>query len=205
MESLKEGLTKSSSSPESPEWDGRDVAETVARVLGGDREAFRSLVEGHYRAVLGLSRRLLGSRPSEAEDVAQETFLNAYRYLHTLQDPRRFSSWLFQIARSACRERRRRWSAEERVLRERVEWLRRGAHGVHGEAGHGGDGDVAGALAELPREEREALSLRYFEGLSYEEIAARLELSFSQVDHLIRKARARVARRLAVRQRVESL
>lgn len=176
-----------------------DAAACVARVLAGDREAFRDLVEQHYPAVLGLARRLLGPRRSEAEDVAQETFLNAYRSLSSLEDPRRFPSWLFQIARSACRDRRRRWSVEERALAERVEWLRRRGSGSGSERAD----DVPGALADLPPVEREALSLRYFEGLSYEEIAGRLDLSFSKVDHLIRKARARVARRLAVRQSVE--
>ena len=68
--------------------------------------------------------------------------------------------------------------------------------------GWGGCGEVGKALSDLPREENEALTLRYFEGLSYDEIAGRLGLTFSQVDHLIRKARTRLERRLRVRKRV---
>ena len=65
---------------------------------------------------------------------------------------------------------------------------------------------LAAALAELPAAEREVLHLRYFEGLSYDEIAERLTITFPRVDHLIRKARARLARRMEVRrQRVRSL
>ena len=58
---------------------------------------------------------------------------------------------------------------------------------------------VDSALDELPAAERRVLKLCYFEGYSYEEIAAELETSFSRVDHLIRKARARLARRIEVR------
>lgn len=179
-----------------------DDEDPVSRACAGDREAFRRLVEDYYPAVLGLCRRLLGGRIAEAEDLTQETFLNAYRYLPSLEHPARFASWLFQIARSVCRERRRRWSVEERALAKRVEMLRRSRPWAGADSS--GGGEASAALGELPPEEREVLTLRYFDGLSYEEIAARLSLSFSQVDHRIRNARARLARRLAVRQRSES-
>ena len=68
------------------------------------------------------------------------------------------------------------------------------------------DDRVASALQEIPAREREALELKYFEGLSYKEIADRMGLSFARVDHLVREARARLGRRLQVaRQRERSL
>lgn len=187
------------------------------RAAGGDREAFRALVEGHYAAVFGLCRRLLWGREADAEEMAQETFLKAYAYLPTLVDPQRFSSWLYQIARSHCRDRKRRWRVEERVLAERREALRAelerlsrgdgdGTRAVSGREGEGEwdeDGPVGRALRDLPEDERRALLLRYFSGLPYEEIARRLGLTFAQVDHLIRKARSRFARRYAVRREAE--
>ncbi|HLU47543.1 MAG TPA: sigma-70 region 4 domain-containing protein, partial [Planctomycetota bacterium] len=63
------------------------------------------------------------------------------------------------------------------------------------------ESEVASALAGMPPEERRALELKYFEGLSYQEIARRLGLSFSKVDHLIRQARARLSHRMSVRRR----
>ena len=70
--------------------------------------------------------------------------------------------------------------------------------------GHLSSETMSPVLAELPLEEQKVLMFRYFEGLSYDEVCQRLNLSFAQVDHLIRKARARLAHRLAVRQRIES-
>jgi RNA polymerase sigma-70 factor (ECF subfamily) len=185
--------------------------ETVERALAGDPAAFRLLVEAHERAVFGLCRRLLFGNEAEAEDVTQETFLRAYRFLGRLEDLNRFSPWLYQIARSLCRDRRRRSDVERRALAERAEMLRRNfrdrADGAAGGSLEGesepGPNETCPVLGELPPEEKEALTLRYFEGLSYEEIAGRLKLSFSQVDHLIRKARARLSRRLLVRRRLE--
>jgi RNA polymerase sigma-70 factor (ECF subfamily) len=156
-------------------------------------------VEAFEMAVFGLCRRLLGGSESEAEDLCQETFVQAFRYLPTLEDRTRFGPWLYQIARSLCRSHRRRRALERRVLAAEAVSLR--WREGSSRAGQAGDADQAAeALAELPAPEREALELRYFEGLSYGEIAARTGLSFSRVDHLIRKARARLRRRFKVRE-----
>jgi RNA polymerase sigma-70 factor, ECF subfamily len=174
------------------------VADAVRRVLGGDREAFRCLVDEHQRAVFGICRGLLRGNASEAEDVTQDTFLRAYQFLERLEDPGRFAPWLYQIARSLSRERRRRMVVERRALAERTEAVRRRSLDRPDEGN-----DVSAALDELPEEERKVLMLRYFDGLPYDEISERLGLTFSQVDHLIRKARARLSRRLAVKEQVE--
>lgn len=187
------------------------VAEIVSRVLEGDREAFRSLVEAHAPAVLGLCRRLLCGSRADAEEVTQETFVNAYRYLPRLVDRHRFQPWLYQIARSLCRDRRRRRKIDERAMavlcekqrRQRLDVVQVDGVQVDGARGSG-ESTVCSALSDLPLQERKVLYLRYFDGLSYGDISRRMELSGSQVDHLIRKARARLARRLAVRQQVEN-
>jgi len=177
------------------------VGETVSRVIEGDVEAFKALVEAHEGAVLGLCRRLFPGNSADAEDLTQETFVRAYRYLDRLEDRERFQPWLYQIARSLCRDRRRRQQVEQRVLAERGEMLRRQTRDGEGDAARD---RISLALSDLPLDEREVLVLRYFEGLSYEDLSRRLKSSISQVDHLIRKARARLSRRLAVRQQVES-
>jgi RNA polymerase sigma-70 factor (ECF subfamily) len=142
-------------------------------------------VERYQRAALGLATRLLG-KGGDAEDLAQEAFVRAYRYLGSLKEPERFGPWLYQVVRSLCRDRTRSRLAEKRALERRRELLRWAMVPA-------GDG-IGSALQRLPPAEYQALRLRYFEGQSYEEIGRRMEMSFSQVDHLIRKARAHLAR-----------
>ncbi len=160
----------------------------MARTLRGDPEAYRPLVERYQRAVLGLAIRLVGPG-GDGEDLAQEAFVRAYRYLPTLKEHDRFGPWLFQVVRSLFRDRARTKEAEKKALERRREALRWAAV-------PGGDG-VGSALYRLPPDEYQALRMRYFEGMSYEEIAAKTGTTFSQVDHLIRKARARLARTIS--------
>ncbi len=171
-----------------------DAGETVRRVLDGDRDAFRELVEHYEPSVFGLCFRLLGSNRSDAEEIAQETFIRAYTHLAQLDDARRFAPWLYQIARSLCRDRRRRYRSERKALAARAEELQQGWSQPKNECA-----DLNGLLDELPAAERDILILRYFDGLSYRELATRLNVSFSKVDHLIRTARARLERRARVR------
>lgn len=172
---------------------GLDEPRLIARVLAGDRAAFRPLVEAYERPVFALSRKLLDGRSAEAEDLSQETFLRAYQKLSELKDHRRFAPWVYQIARSLCREWWRKARAERRVLQRHVDLQRWEA------AGRDSGDDIAPVIADLPADERRALELKYFEGLSYKEIAGRMGLSFSQVDHLIRQARQRLSRRITVK------
>ena len=172
-----------------------EEAELVSRVLAGDTEAYRPLVESYERPVLGVVRRLLRRGGAEAEDVAQETFIRAFERLGQLSAWDRFGPWLFQIARSLCRDRIRRLEIERKALEQRWELLR--LEFVPARK------DLDSSLSQLPPNEHEVLKMRYFDGMTYDEIAARRGLTFSQVDHLIRKARARLARRIKVERRCE--
>ena len=69
----------------------------VRRALAGDQEAFATIVEKYKDPVFNVAYRMLGN-PTEAEDVAQETFVRAYTQLRTYQEGRRFSTWLLSIA-----------------------------------------------------------------------------------------------------------
>jgi RNA polymerase sigma-70 factor (ECF subfamily) len=190
--SLKDEGRREDETPRAP-----GDAEIVARVLAGDAEAYRPLVERYQRAVLGLAARLLGPG-GDAEDLAQEAFVRAFRYLPTLKEPDRFGSWLYQIVRSLSRDRNRRKDAERKALERRRDALRWATV-------PGGEG-IGSALYRLPPTEYQILRMRYFEGMSYEEIARRRSMTFSQVDHLIRKARDRLARHLSrERERERSL
>ncbi len=163
-------------------------AALVARVRGGDAEAYQPLVERYQRAVLGLAARLAG-RGGDPEDLAQEAFVRAFEYLGSLKEPDRFGPWLFQVVRSLHRDRSKRRDSERRALENR-QLLLRWANVPGGEG-------LGSALYRLPPAEYQVLRLRYFDGLNYDEIARRMEKSFSQIDHLIRKAREHLARILS--------
>ncbi len=164
----------------------------IERVLAGDPEAYRPLVEHYQRMVFSLAARLLGKNYTEAEDLTQDTFVRAFEYLNSLEDRSRFGPWLFQIVRSLCRDRLRRLETERRALENYSgTWLERRRFPAAP-----AEEEVSSVLSQLPPDEYQALKLRYYENRTYDEIAARMQMTFSQVDHLIRKARARLAQKL---------
>jgi RNA polymerase sigma-70 factor, ECF subfamily len=152
------------------------------------------LYERYASRLYGFCLQRLGNR-EEAEDAVQTTFLNAFRGLSRGVVPASESAWLFKIAENVCLSRHR-----AAFRRRRVE----------------APGDLAAveetvaapvraddelipleeALAEMPEAQRRALLLREWQGLSYREIAAELEVSQSAVETLIFRARRSLARRL---------
>src|SRR2546429_78202 len=88
-------------------------AEVVARVLGGDGEAFGLVVRRYEAGLLRFAARMLGSRDAAADAVA-ESFVRAYRHLASCREPARLRTWLYRIVRSEERrvgkECRSRWS-----------------------------------------------------------------------------------------------
>ena len=77
-----------------------DDAELVRRSLRGDEDAFSTLFDRHASRVYALAYRLLGNR-AEAEDITQDTFLQALRTLPTLRQPEMFGAWIARIATNA--------------------------------------------------------------------------------------------------------
>ena len=153
-----------------------------------------SLYRSHASRILGYCLRRLRSR-EEAEDAVQQTFLNAYRGLRRGTIPRSETAWLFKIAENVCRERRR--AAWRRGRVETVE----GPEGIETLAAAPDpeyvelDG-LADALAALPPNQQRAILLREWQGLSYREIAAELDLTQSAVETLLFRARRSLAQKL---------
>ena len=151
------------------------------------------LYERYARQLLGFCRARLSSR-EEAEDAVQQTFLNAHRSLRSGTVPRAEAAWMFAIAANVCRERRR-----SAWRRSRVEVV--SDDGLVGdraapERSHEELTGVADALAELTPNQRRAILMREWQGLSYREIAAELSLSEGAVETLIFRARRSLARKL---------
>lgn len=169
--------------------------ELVDRWRSGDEAAFASLVHRHERRVFGLLMRMLGSR-QEAEDVAQETFLNLHRHGHRFRREARFSTFVYRVAVNAALNRRR--SLGRR--RARLENLsqRQQAGDDLPSAPRGPEDAAAGEqVRERVQEEIQRLSpalraplvLYDIEGLPYSEIAEVLGLAEGTVKSRIHRAR----------------
>jgi RNA polymerase sigma factor (sigma-70 family) len=152
------------------------------------------LYERYASRLYGFCLHRLGSR-EEAEDAVQTTFLNAFRGLSRGVVPESESAWLFKIAENVCASRHR-----AAFRRRRVEAPADLAAVEETVAAPPRAGDelipLEDALAEMPDAQRRALLLREWQGLSYREIAAELEVSQSAVETLIFRARRSLARRL---------
>src|SRR5580704_10307507 len=81
----------------------------------GDHAAFEALIMCHQRMVYSLAFRMTGSS-ADAEDLAQETFIQAFRQLHTFRGEARFSSWLYRIATNLCLNWKNRETRQQRLL-----------------------------------------------------------------------------------------
>jgi RNA polymerase sigma-70 factor (ECF subfamily) len=148
----------------------------------------------YHRTVSGLCRALLRD-PTEAEDAAQQTFLSAHRALRNGSQPEEPAAWLATIARNEC------WTRIRTRMREPLP-------AAQIEAVAARDDPVAeairradlaalwSAIEALPRQQRDALLLREFGGLSYEELAAALGVSGSAVESLLFRARRRLKTQL---------
>jgi RNA polymerase sigma factor (sigma-70 family) len=146
--------------------------------------AFERLYERYvrevYRYVLAVLRN-----PSEAEDVTQTTFLNAYRAIQAGAEPQRPHNWLIAIAHNACRSRVRfaMRRPKEVPLDEFVEQL------TVLESERLNVRELLHALGRLPFKQRAALTMRELEGRSYPEIAENLGVTIPAVEALIARAR----------------
>jgi RNA polymerase sigma-70 factor (ECF subfamily) len=157
--------------------------------VAGERIA--ALFEEHGRMVYGVCRLILRD-PVEAEDAAQQTFLSAYRGLLSGQEPRQASAWLGTIARNECRARLRSRSTEPgRLVREPV-----GDELQHDVGRREEIHALCAALVELPPQQRDAIVLREFYGLSYAEVGAALGLTGSAVESLLFRSRKRLQEQL---------
>lgn len=168
--------------------------EDVVKARQGDVEAFAVLVRRHQHRLVHFVRMMMATTQDResAEDVAQETFLRAYRSLSQFRAQSTFKTWLYQIATNAARthvakrrDRREEQEPEPRVAREHPS-------GEQLEQRIVAHDRLRQALAALPDDWREAVVLRDIEGLDYREIAERLEIPMGTVESRIFRGRKRL-------------
>ena len=155
-----------------------DDDQLVGRAIAGDLRAFESLYDRYAATVFGLALRMLGDREA-AEDAVQEIFWRVWRRLRSFDRSRAFAPWLMGIAHNCCTDELRRRRVRPQPVYEDED------HPILSDIPDDVDVGEAAILAEqrqmvrealnqLPEEQRQALLLAYFGGLTQQEIAGRL-------------------------------
>jgi RNA polymerase sigma-70 factor (ECF subfamily) len=157
---------------------GDDDEGLVRRHLDGDPDAFRLLYEKYGDRVYATAWRVLGEHHA-AVDLVQEVFVKLHRELRSFKFESRFSTWLFRVAVNHALNRVSEAGRHARI-HEKIVRDGRGDPGGTRE-GRPLDDEVQHALQQLSPKLRVVVSLRYLDGLSYEEIAEVLDLSLGTV------------------------
>ena len=181
-----------------PEYEISDE-ELMLLIGGGDAQSFRSLVERHQKLIIGTIARMIG--PAEAEDLAQQVFLNVWKSATRWRPEAKVTTWLLTIAKRLVFNESRRRSRARLIPQSREEE----AEPEYPDATPGPDRQllehelheaIKSAIAFLPEKERLALVLRQYQGMPYEEIALVLGVSLPAVKSLLFRARENLKVRL---------
>ena len=151
--------------------------ELVSRSVSGDHDSFNQLVVRWQRPIFALAYRVIGHE-EDARDVCQETFLRAFRGIKGFKGQAKFSSWLYRIALNHCRDKNR--SAQRSPLNkvsDDVDVLDLAPANVAGSSLEDQVGwselgnEVSRAMMTIPDEQRTAIVLKEYQGLTFREIA----------------------------------
>ena len=170
----------------------------VHRARSGDRDAFAALVDRHGVYVYNLALRLVG-QPQEAEDLAQEAFVRAWRALPGFRAEAQFRTWLYRIVTNLCYNRLPRLRADlDSLPPDASAQLPDAAPGVERQLVNAELQDaLRAAIAGLPPGYRLLITLRHLQGLSYEEIAVAADMPLGTVKTGIFRARRLLREALA--------
>lgn len=174
----------------------------IDQCLAGQTDAFGQLVERYQYRLFGSLVHVIGSA-DDAQDVAQDAFVQAFEKLGTFRGQSAFYSWLFRIALNAAvsaKRKTRRVTGSVDAIREATgdEPVDKNTSSSPDNAAHVGDRQrlVRRALAQLPEEYRTALVLKEMDDLKYEEIAEILGVPLGTVRSRIHRARQELRMRL---------
>ena len=169
-------------------------AELIGQTLSGDENAFGALVKKYQGVVRNLALRITGSF-SDAEDIAQESFIKAFEKLNTLRDPNKFASWIKSITTNICND----WLRKQRARNESVAESTSDATPMP-------DDEVESA--ELRRvvmdsinslsEKHRTIVTHYMDGLSIREIAEALGIPTGTVESRFHRAKEQLRENVAL-------
>ena len=174
-----------------------DEGELVQRVAGGDRDAFRHLVERHQASLVAYAQRTLGERAA-AEDTVQEAFLRLWTRAGDFRPEKaRLTTWLHNITHNLC-----------------IDAFRRGARLDYRDTSDDELGSTSGAtevsirdqeharlrtaIGGLPERQRSALLLCHYQGLSNRDAAHILDVSVDALESLLARARRTLKKELGI-------
>ena len=180
------------------------VNKRIKQVLKGDQDAFAEVIELYKDKVFQICFRMLGNR-HEAEDISQEAFIRAYVNIHTFNQKRKFSTWLYRIATNLCIDRIRKKkpdyyldaevkgtegltmysqvAAEGQLPEEEVEEMEL-------------QNEIQRQIMKLPDKYRSVIVLKYIEELPLQEISEILDLPLGTVKTRIHRGREALRKQL---------
>ena len=169
-------------------------ADLVLQSQTGDPAAFEALMRNHQHMVHSLTYRMTGSL-TDAEDLAQETFIRAYEQIGEFRGASKFSTWLYRIAVNTCLNWRqseaRRFQLQARAAGEISAWHGGGEYSPADQAN-----EVQAALLKLPTKQRAAIVLTIYDGLNHAEAAHVLGCSETTVSWRVFTAKRKLKRLL---------
>ncbi|MCR2823756.1 RNA polymerase sigma factor SigW [Lederbergia panacisoli] len=180
------------------------VNQRIRDVLKGDQEAFGEIVELFKDKVFQLCYRMLGNR-HEAEDIAQEAFVRAYVNIHSFNQGRKFSTWLYRIATNLCIDRIRKKKPDYFLDAELAGTEGLTMYSQIAAEGKSPDSEVETMelqeivqreILRLPDKYRVVIVLRYIDDLSLNEISEVLEMPLGTVKTRIHRGREALRKQL---------
>lgn len=181
------------------------VNKRIKRVMKGDQDAFAEIVELYQHQLFQICYRMLGNR-HEAEDIAQEAFTRAYVNIHTFDQNRKFSTWLYRIATNLCIDRIRKKKPDYHLDAEV-----KGTEGLNMYSKIANEEElpeeelmrmevqerVQYEISRLPDKYRAAIVLKYIEELPLAEISEILDLPLGTVKTRIHRGREALRKQLS--------
>lgn len=182
--------------------DSHTDTELVQMTLNGESDAFGKLIQRHQSAVYATALHRIRSF-ADAQDVAQEAFIEAYKNLYRLREPAKFPGWLCTITRRQCN----RWMRSQReniniegLNATQIAQISKNGMLLPDETSESRElqQKVLDAIASLPEKISEAVTMYYIDGLSYSEVASFLSIPKTTVKGRLRTGRQRLKERLAM-------
>jgi len=171
--------------------DAMDDQDAIKRCRDGEVDAFRGLVERYQAEALSHARALLGNR-ADAADAVQEAFIKAFQALARFEPGRKFYPWFYTILRHCCFKLAKRRERFDNQPGDELCLLAAPEAGAKEQQTR----QLERALLQLAVEDRELITLKHLDGLSYDELASRLEIPPGTVMSRLYHARQRLRQEL---------
>ena len=172
--------------------------ELIEKLKQGDEAAFKSVVETWQDMVYNTAIGIL-QQPTDAEDVAQEVFMQVYESIHTFKGESKFSTWLYRITLTKAmdhirrKRRKKRFAFIQSLFGQDNELIHDPGDFFHPGVSFENKEKAAilfKAISQLPENQKIAFTLHKIEGLSYQEVTEVMKLSLSSVESLMHRAKA---------------